>query len=129
MEVFGGIHIRNAFMMGFSRAMTVSTDDCIKVNVKIRLIKRRNRPFWQVRMEIKDRPMSENWSEDIVTPFDPVRRSKGKAIGRLSFSAAIINHFGGTMKDENLDDKDPSKGHAITIELPKAGSWHTTRNT
>ena len=129
MEVFGGIHIRNAFMMGFSRAMATSTDDCMKINVKIRSIKRRNRPFWQVRMEIKGRTMSEDWAEDIVTPFDPVRRSRGKTVGRLSFSAAIIYHFGGTMMDENIDDRDPSKGHAITIELPKAGSWHTTRNT
>jgi len=128
-EVIGGVHIKNAFMQGFSNAMGSQTDACIRVNVKIRQIKVRSRQFWQVRMEMPDRPLSVGWEEKVLTPFDPARRSKGRPIDSIAFAAAIVGHFNGSMRDESIDHNDPSKGHAIVIEIPKAGTWHNTRNT
>jgi PAS domain S-box-containing protein len=129
MEVLGGMHIRNAFMQGFSHAMEEHFEPGLRVNVKIVSIKRHSRPFWQVRMEMPGRHMSESWREKAVTPFDPAHRAKGVSLESISFAASVINHFGGTLRDESLDYRDPSKGHAIVIELPKAGSWRSSRNT
>lgn len=128
-EVIGGIHIRNAFMQGFSDAMGSHSDTCMSINVKIHQIKKGGRQFWQVRMEMPERPLSADWKERVVAPFDPSRREKGRTLDSIAFAAAIIGHFGGDILDDYLVRGDPSKGHVVTIELPKAGTWHDTKNT
>lgn len=129
MEALGGIHIRNAFMIGFSAAMSSPSEECINIDVNISSVKRSSRPFWRVSMKMKGRPLDPAWIEKTITPFDPARKSKGRSIESISISAAILKHFGGELRDESIDAKDPSKGHVVIIELPKAGSWHTTSNT
>jgi len=129
MEALGGIHIRNAFMQGFSHAMEEHSGRGIRVNVRILSVKRHSRPFWQVRIEMPGRHISQGWRDRVITPFDPARRAKGVSLESVSFAASIISHFGGSLRDESIDYRDPSKGHAIVIELPKAGSWRSARNT
>ena len=128
-EVIGGQHIKNAFMQGFSTSMELNPGTCIRVNVKILPVRKGTRQFWQVRMDMLDRPLDVNWQDHVIPPFDPSRRIKGISMDGVAFSSAIIRHFGGNMRDEHIDPKNPSKGHTIVIELPKAGTWRHARNT
>lgn len=128
-EVLGGTHIRNALIQGalYLSKMYGPPDSTVKV--RILPIKIKNRPYWQIRMEMPSIPLFKTWEQSTSDPFDPQKRVGGKSTNPQSFSTSIIRHFGGDIKDELIIKNDPTKGHVLVIELPKAGSWHTTKNT
>lgn len=128
-EVLGGSHIRNALMQGFLFNSKLYEHPDMSVNIRIVPVKIKSRPFWQVRMEMPSIPTFKYWEQSTSNPFDPKKRIGGKSTNTLSFLTTIIRHFGGDIKDELIVKNDPTKGHVLVIELPKAGSWHKARNT
>jgi len=128
-EVLGGTHIRNAMMQGFLFNSMLYDNPDLLVNIRVVPLKIKSRPYWQIRMEMPSIATFKYWDQSTSDPFDPAKRVGGKSTNTLSFLTSIIRHFGGEIKDELMVRNDPTKGHVLVIELPKAGSWHTTRNT
>lgn len=129
-DVIGGMHIKNAFMLGLSRSMRRVSRDETHVEVKVLPVKKSGgKSFWQIRIEVLGVQLTPEAKESLATPFDPERRFKRKAANEISFATSIIEHFGGRLWAEDLSPSNPSRGHAIIIELPKVNGWSSGHST
>jgi PAS domain S-box-containing protein len=129
-EVIGGIHMRNAIMLGLSDVIRSQLHEDIKVETKVVPVKKSDgKSFWQIRASVLSRSMSNEFKDVLSTPFNPSRRFKRRTANDLSFAIAIIEHFGGRVWSEVISPSDPSKGYSIVAELPRATSWSSEQST
>jgi PAS domain S-box-containing protein len=129
-EVIGGTHIRNAILLGFSKAMRDRLGGDLQMEIKMIPVKKSDgKSFWQVRIVIPDRPLSNELKEVLSTPFSPSKRIRRRSTSDLSFAIAIMEHFGGRVWAEDISPSDPSKGHTIVAELARTTSWSSEHST
>ena len=129
-EVIGGIHMRNAIMLGLSDVIRSRLDGGIKMETKVVPVKKSDgKSFWQIRVSVLNRSMSNEFKDVLSTPFTPSKRFKRRSANNLSFAIAIIEHFGGRVWSEVISPSDPSKGYSIVAELPRATGWSSEQST
>ncbi len=129
-EVIGGTHIRNAIILGFSKALRGRLSGDLQMEIKMVPVKKSDgRSFWQIRILIPDRPLSDEFKEVLSTPFNPSKRFRRRSASDLSFAIAIIEHFGGQVWAEDFSPSNPSKGHTIVAELAMATGWSSEHST
>ena len=129
-EVIGGIHMRNAIMLGLSNVIRSQLHEDIKMETKVVPVKKSDgKSFWQIRASVLSRSMSNEFKDVLSTPFNPSKRFKRRTANDLSFAIAIIEHFGGRVWSEVISPSDPSKGYSIVAELPRATSWSSEQST
>jgi PAS domain S-box-containing protein len=129
-EVIGGIHIRNAIMLGFSKALRSRLEGDVRMEIKMVPVKKSDgKSFWQISIIILNRQLSNEFKDVLSTPFNPSKRFKRRSASDLSFAIAIIEHFGGRVWAEDISPSDPSKGHTVVAELTRATGWSSEHST
>jgi len=129
-EVIGGMHMRNAIMLGFSNAVRGRLEGDIQMEIKMVPVKKSDgKSFWQIRASLSNRSLSNEFKDVLSTPFNPSKRFKRRSANDLSFAIAIIEHFGGRVWSEDISPSDPSKGYTIVAELPRATGWSSEHST
>lgn len=129
-EVIGGVHMRNAIMLGVSNAVIRRLGESIQMEIKIIPVNRSDgKSFWQIRVLLLNRSVLSEFKDVLSTPFNPSKRFKRRSANDLSFAVAIIEHFGGRVWSEDISPSNPSKGHVIIAELPRATRWSSEHCT
>jgi PAS domain S-box-containing protein len=129
-EVIGGIHMRNAIMLGFSNAIRGRLEGDIQMEIKMVPVKKSDgKSFWQMRASLPNHLLSSEFRNVLSTPFNPIKRFKRRSANDLSFAIAIIEHFGGRVWSEDISPSDPSKGYTVVAELPRATGWSSEQST
>ena len=129
-EVIGGPHVRNAFLLGIAYANRNVHGETMSIEIKMLPVKKSDgQSFWQLRMQIPDRSLHSEIREMMETPFDPSKRFKRKAGTDLLFAISIFEHFGGKLWAEDFSPNDPKKGYSVVIELPRATGWSSGHST
>jgi PAS domain S-box-containing protein len=129
-EVIGGMHMRNAIMLGLSYVTRSRLDGDIEMETKMVPVKKSNgNSFWQIRASVLNRSLSNELKSVLSTPFNPSKRLRRGSANDLSFAIGIIEHFGGRVWSEDISPSDPSKGYTIVAELPRAIGWSSEHST
>ena len=129
-EVIGGIHIRNALMLGFMNGIKNRFAGASQIEIKVVPVKKSDgKSFWQLRVMVLNRQLIKEFREVLSTPFNFSKGIKRRSASDLAFGIAIAEHFGGRVWAEDISPSDPSKGHTIVAELPMATSWSSEHST